>query len=158
MVQSGKAKNIGIFFAIFILLLGLNLGGLNFGFITMVSFAQEMGETGETVEIRETFEAQEAPVTEGTVETEKITPAEGTEEELDISLTADYITYEKIKDEDLIIAKDKVQLKYQDIEVKADNLKINLTTHLLFAFGEVYFLQDEKETRCEELTLSLIHI
>ncbi|GAI22780.1 unnamed protein product, partial [marine sediment metagenome] len=67
------------------------------------------------------------------------------EEELDISLTADYITYEKIDGEDLIIAKDGVQLKYQDIEVKADYLKINLTTHLLFASGEVLFKQNETE-------------
>ncbi|GAI72152.1 unnamed protein product, partial [marine sediment metagenome] len=77
---------------------------------------------------------------------------EAAEEELDISLTAEYITYEKIEGEDLIIAKDGVQLKYQEIEVKAEYLKINLTTDLLFASGEVYFLQDETETYCEELT------
>ncbi|GAH19569.1 unnamed protein product, partial [marine sediment metagenome] len=45
-----------------------------------------------------------------------------------------------------------VELKYQDIEVKADYLKINLTTNLLFASGEVLFKQDETETNCEELT------
>lgn len=74
------------------------------------------------------------------------------EEELDIFLTAEYITYEKIEGEDLIIARDGVQLKYQDIEVKADYLKINLSTNLLFGSGEVLFKQDETETNCEELT------
>ena len=46
MVQSGKAKNVGIFLILFILILGMSLGILNFGF-TLVSFAQETGETGE---------------------------------------------------------------------------------------------------------------
>jgi len=118
MIQSGKVKKVVIFLIIFILLLGLNLGVLNSGF-TLLSFAQETGET---------------------------------EEELDISLIAEYITYEKIEDEDLIIAKDGVEFKYQDIKVEADYLKINLTTHLLFASGEVLFKQDETETYCEELT------
>ena len=125
MIQSGKVKNVVIFLIIFILLLGLNLGNLKTGFV-LISFAQETGETGEA-------EAE-------------------SEEELDISLIAEYITYEKIEDEDLIIAKDGVELKYQDIEIKADYLKINLTTHLLFASGKSYFLQDETETYCEELT------
>jgi hypothetical protein len=132
-------KNVVIFLVIFIVLLGLNLGGLNFG-CTMVSFAQEMGETGEMAEV------QEAPAIEEAVD------AEETEEELDISLTAEYITYEKINEEDLIIAQDGVQLKYQDIEIKAEYLKINLTTNLLFASGEVFFKQDESEANCEELT------
>ncbi len=146
MTQSGKVKNIGIFIVIFILILGINLGGLNFGF-TMVSFAQE---TGETVEAQET-PATEEPV--GPVETEKEEEEKvETEEELDISLTAEYITYEEIEGEDLIIAKDGVQFKYQDIEIKADYLKINLTTNLLFASGEVFFKQDETKTNCEELT------
>jgi len=143
-------KNVGIFLVIFILLLGLNLGNLNNGF-TIVSFAQE---TGETVEVQE---VQETPATEETIGTEEIEKTEGeaeaeTEEELDISLTAEYITYEKVEDEDLIIAKDGVELKYQDIEIKADYLKINLTTNLLFASGEVLFKQDDTETYCEELT------
>jgi len=151
MVQGGKAKNVGIFLAIFILLLGLNLGVLNSEF-TLLSFAQETGETEVTGETGETFEVQEAPATEEAVDTEETAIAEETEEELDISLTAEYITYEKINEEDLIIAKDGVQFKYQDIEIKAEYLKINLTTHLLFASGEVFFKQDETETNCEELT------
>ena len=125
MIQSGKVKKVVIFLIIFILLLGLNLGNLKTGFV-LISFAQETEETGEA-------EAE-------------------SEEELDISLIAEYITYEKIEDEDLIIAKDGVELIYQDIEIKADYLKINLATTLLFASGEVYFLQDETETYCEELT------
>jgi len=148
------ARNIEIFLVIFILIFGINLGGLNFG-CTLVSFAQETGETGETVE---TQEAQEAPATEETVgaeeieKTEEEAKAEIEEKELDISLIAEYITYEKIEGEDLIIAKDGVHLKYQDIEVKADNLKINLTTNLLFASGDALFKQDETETYCEEVT------
>jgi len=86
-------KNVEIFLVIFMLILTLNLGGLNFGF-TMVSFAQETGETTKAQE------AQETPVTEEAVDTEE---TEETEEELDISLTADYITYEKIDGEDLVI-------------------------------------------------------
>lgn len=148
MAQSGKVKNVVIFLILFILLLGINLGGLNFGF-PLLSFAQETGETGETGETEET---QETPVTEEAIDTEEITVAEETEEELDISLKAEYITYEKIESEDLIIAEDGVEFKYQDIEIKADYLKINLTTNLLFASGEIYFLQDETETYCEELT------
>jgi len=145
MVQSGKVKNVVIFLVIFILLLGLNLGVFNSEF-TLLSFAQETGETVETEE------AQERPATEEAVDTEETAIVEETEEELDISLTAEYITYEKINEEDLIIAKDGVQFKYQDIEVKAEYLKINLTTHLLFASGEAIFKQDETETNCEELT------
>lgn len=156
MAQSGRVKNVGIFLVIFTLILGLNLGGLNFGF-TLLSFAQETegtGETGETVEIEE---AQETPATEepvGLEETEEeVEEVEAEiEEKLDIFLTAEYITYEKIEGEDLIIARDGVQLKYQDIEVKADYLKINLSTNLLFGSGEVLFKQDETETNCEELT------
>ena len=139
-------KNAGIFLAILALILGINLGILNSGF-TLVSFAQEAGETVEA------GEAQETPITEealGEEAGEEKTATE--EEELDISLIAEYITYEKVEDEDLIIAKDGVELKYQDIEVRADYLKINLTTHLFFASGEIYFLQDETETYCEELT------
>jgi len=157
MIQSRKVKNVGIFLAIFTLILGINLGGLNFGF-PLLSFAQETGETGETGETVEIEETQETPATEETIGAEEIEKTEGEaeaaeeEEELDISLTAEYITYEKIEGEDLIIAKDGVQLKYQDIEVKAEYLEINLTTHLLFASGEVLFKQDETETNCEELT------
>jgi len=136
MVQSGKTKNVGIFLAIFTLILGINLGVFHSGF-TLVSFAQETVET---------VEAQEAPVTEETLNIEE------TEEELDISLTAEYITYEKIEGADLIIAQEGVELKYQDIEIKAEYLKINLTTHLLFASGEILFKQDETDTHCEELT------
>lgn len=156
MAQSGKVKNVGIFLVIFTLILGINLGALNFGF-TLLSFAQETegtGETGETVEIEE---AQETPATEEPVgleaTEEEVEEVEAEiEEELDIFLTAEYITYEKIEGEDLIIARDGVQLKYQDIEVKADYLKINLSTNLLFGSGEVLFKQDETETNCEELT------
>ncbi|OQY39007.1 hypothetical protein B6228_03730 [Candidatus Atribacteria bacterium 4572_76] len=139
------ARNIGIFLVIFILISGINLSVLNSGF-NLVSFAQE---TEEKVEAGET---QETPVTEEAVDTEETTVAEETEEELDISLVAEYITYEKIEGEDLIIAKDGVELKYQDIEVKANNLKINLTTNLLFASGNALFKQDDTETNCEELT------
>ena len=149
-------KNVVIFLVIFTLLLGLNLGVLNSGF-TLMSFAQETGETGEIGETVEIDNTQETPATEeavGAEETEKTEEeieAEK-EEELDISLTAEYITYEKTEGEDLVIAKDGVELKYQDIEVKAEYLKINLTTNLLFASGEVLFKQDETETNCEELT------
>jgi len=131
MIQSGKIKNVGIFLAIFVLILGISLGGLNFGF-TLVSFAQETGE------IIETENTQETPATEevvGAKDTEKTEEAAATaeeeaeeEEELDISLIAEYITYEKIDEEDLIIAKEEVEFKYQDIEIKADYLKINLDT------------------------------
>lgn len=152
MIQSRKVKYIVIFIVIAAGILGINPGGLNFG-CTMISFAQETQEIRESAA---TPEVQEAPpVIEeavGTVDTKETAVAEGTEEELDLSLTAEYITYEKIEGEDLIIAKDGVELKYQDIEVKAEYLKINLTTNLFFASGEVFFLQDETETRCEELT------
>ncbi|GAG56881.1 unnamed protein product, partial [marine sediment metagenome] len=116
-----KVKNVGIFLAIFTLILGINLGlgGLN-SRITLVSFAQETEETEETVEVEETQETpatEEAVREEETEKTEEETEAEK-EEELDIFLTGDYITYEKIEGEDLIIAKDGVELKYQDIEVK----------------------------------------
>jgi len=159
MIQSGKVKNLGIFLVIFALILGLYSGILNTNF-TMASFAQETGEmeeTGETVETAET--AQETPSTEDTIdagETDKTeVETEGAveaEEELDISLIADYITYERVNGEDLIIAKDGVQLKYQNIEVKADYLKINLSTNLFSASGKVYFLQDGSEISCEEIS------
>ncbi|HAJ32078.1 MAG TPA: hypothetical protein DCK79_01705 [Candidatus Atribacteria bacterium] len=155
MIQSGKVKNAVIFLIIFILLLGLNLnlGNQNSRFI-LVSFAQETGETIKAGEIAEAQTDEKVVEIEETKEKEieERTKESQDEEELDISLIAEYITYEKIEGEDLIIAKDGVHLKYQDIEVKAEYLKINLTTHLLFASREVLFKQDETETNCEELT------
>jgi len=133
---------------LFVLILCLNFANLDIG-VSLISFAQEAGEAPETraatEEIPETIETIEAAGTAGTA-------GEETEEELDISLKADYITYEKVEGEDLIIAKDGVDLKYQDIEIKADYLKINLNTNLLSASGKVYFLQEEIETHCEEIT------
>jgi len=81
-------------------------------------------------------------------ETEKAGETEGE----DLSLNADSINYNRIDGEDLIIAQNNVKLKYQDIEVNTDYLKINLTTHLLFASGNVYFKQNETKTYCEELS------
>jgi len=147
MIKSGTVKNAVIFLILFSIILVLFLN-LNTGFV-LISFAQETGETGETSETPETQVTEEAIETEEEAETET---EEETEKELDISLKAEYITYEKIDDEDLIIAKDGVLLQYQDIEIKADYLKINLTTNLLFASGKVYFKQDETKTYCEELT------
>jgi hypothetical protein len=146
-----KVKNIVIFLVIFTLILGINLGVLNSGF-SLVSFAQETGETGETGETVEVEETQEIPSIEENVGAVETVEAVETEEELDISLVADYITYERVDGEDLIIAKDGVHLKYQDIEIKADYLKINLSTNLLSASGKVYFLQNETETNCEEIS------
>jgi hypothetical protein len=151
MIQSGKVKNIGIFLAIFALILGINLSVLNSGF-ALVSFAQETGETVEAEEAQETPTTEEAVGAEEIEKTEEEAVEAAEEEELDISLIGEYITYEKVEDEDLIIAKDGVELKYQDIEVRADYLKINLNSHLLSASGEVLFKQDETETYCEELT------
>jgi hypothetical protein len=144
MIKCSKIKKVAIFLILFILILWLNSGKLNNNFI-LISFAQETGE------IIETIETQEKPPAEETIKTENIKETE-TEEELDLSLKADYISYEKIEEEDLIIAKGGALLKYQDIEVKADYLKINLNTHLLFASGKVLFKQDETETYCEELS------
>ena len=144
MIKYLKIKKVAIFLILFILILCLNSGKLNNNFI-LVSFAQETGE------IIETIETQEKPPAEETIKTENIKEIE-TEEELDLSLKADYISYEKIDEEDLVIAKGGALLKYQDIEVKADYLKINLTTHLLFASDKVLFKQDKTETYCEELS------
>ncbi|MCJ7789743.1 MAG: hypothetical protein MUP69_06090 [Candidatus Atribacteria bacterium] len=144
MIKCLKIRKVAIFLILFILILCLNPSNLNNKFI-LISFAQETGE------IIETIETQEKPPAEEIIKTENIKETE-TEEELDLSLKADYISYEKIEEEDLIIAKGGALLKYQDIEVKADYLKINLTTHLLFASDKVLFKQDETETYCEELS------
>ena len=144
MIKCLKIRKVTIFLILFILILCLNPSNLNNKFI-LVSFAQETGE------IIETIETQEKPPAEETIKTENIKETE-TEKELDLSLKADYISYEKIEEEDLVIAKGGALLKYQDIEVKADYLKINLTTHLLFASDKVLFKQDKTETYCEELS------
>ncbi len=65
MIQSGKVKNVVIFLAIFTLILGINLGDLDFGF-SLLSFAQETGETGETGETIEAEGTQETPAIEET--------------------------------------------------------------------------------------------
>lgn len=122
----GTTRNAAIFLIVFSIILFLFLNK-NTNLI-LISHAQETEETEETA------------------------AAEEDEEELDLYLKAEFITYDKIDEEDLIIAKDKVILEYQDIEIKADYLKINLTTNLLFASGEVLFKQDETETNSEELT------
>jgi len=147
MIQNGIAKNAVIYLVLFILILFLHIANLNIGF-SLISFAQETEETRETVEAGEAPETQAIEEMPETIETAD----EETEEELDISLIAEYITYEKIDEEDLVIAKGEALLKYQDIEIKADYLKINLTTNLLFASDKVLFKQDETETYCEELS------
>jgi len=146
MAQNGNVKNAVIFWILFSIILVLFLN-LNTGF-SLISFAQETGEIIETIETPE--KPPTAPAEE-TIKTENIKETE-TVEELDLSLKADYISYEKIDEEDLVIAKGGALLKYQDIEVKADYLKINLTTHLLFASDKVLFKQDKTETNCGELT------
>jgi hypothetical protein len=144
MIKCLKIRKAAIFLILFILILYLNSGKLNNNFI-LISFAQETGE------IIETIETPEKPPAEETIKTENIKETE-TGEELDLSLKADYISYEKIEEEDLVIAKGGALLKYQDIEVKAEYLKINLTTNLLFASDKVLFKQDKTETYCEELS------
>ena len=146
MAQNGNVKNAVIFWILFSIILVLFLN-LNTGF-SLISFAQETGEIIETIETPE--KPPTAPAEE-TIKTENIKETE-TVEELDLSLKADYISYEKIEEEDLVIAKGGALLKYQDIEVTADYLKINLTTHLLFASDKVLFKQDKTETYCEELS------
>ncbi|GAH98287.1 unnamed protein product [marine sediment metagenome] len=59
MIINLKVKNAIIFLVISILLLRLNLGNLNNGF-TLVSFAQETGETVEAGEAQETTATNEA--------------------------------------------------------------------------------------------------
>jgi hypothetical protein len=144
MIKCLKIRKVAIFLILFILILCLNPSNLNNKFI-LVSFAQETGE------IIETIETQEKPPAEETIKTENIKETEN-EEELDLSLKADYISYEKIEEEDLIIAKGGALLKYQDIEVTAEYLKINLTTNLLFATGKVFFKQENLKTNGEELS------
>ncbi len=143
MIRRVTVKNAAMILMLFSIILILFLN-LNTGF-SLISFAQEEVEAGEAPETQATEEITE------TIETAE-TVGEETEEELDISLTAEYITYEKIEEEDLVIAKGEALLKYQDIEIKADYLKINLTTNLLFASDKVLFKQDETETYCEELS------
>jgi hypothetical protein len=144
MIKCLKIRKVAIFLILFILILCLNQSNLNNKFI-LISFAQETGG------IIETIETPEKPPAEETIKTENIKETE-TEKELDLSLKADYISYEKIEEEDLVIAKGGVQLTYQDIEVTADSLKINLTTNLLFATGKVFFKQGTLKTNGEELT------
>jgi hypothetical protein len=144
MIKCLKIRKVAIFLILFILILWLNSSKLNNNFI-LISFAQETGE------IIETIETPEKPPAEETIKTENIKETE-TVEELDLSLKADYISYEKIGEEDLVIAKGGALLKYQDIEVTAEYLKINLTTNLLFASDKVLFTQDKTETYCEELS------
>jgi hypothetical protein len=144
MIKCLKIRKVAIFLILFILILCLNPSNLNNKFI-LISFAQETGE------IIETIETPEKPPAEKTLETGNIKETV-TQAELDLSLKADSISYEKIKEEDLVIAQGGALLKYQDIEVKADYLKINLNTHLLVASGKVLFKQDKTETNCEELS------
>jgi len=72
--------------------------------------------------------------------------------ESDLSLKAEFITYEIIDEEDIVIARDSVQLIYEDIEINANYLKINLSTTLLYASGDIYFKQGDSESKCEEIT------
>jgi hypothetical protein len=144
MIKCLKIRKVAIFLTLFILILWLNSGKLNNNF-SLISFAQETGEIIETIEIPKKSPAEETQKTENIKETV-------TQEELDLSLKADNISYEKIGGEDLVIAQGGVLLKYQDIEVNAEYLKINLTTNLLFASDKVLFKQDKTETYCEELT------
>ena len=89
MIKCLKIRKVAIFLILFILILCLNSGKLNNNFI-LISLAQETGEIIETIEI------QEKPPAEETIKTENIKETE-TVEELDLSLKADYISYEKIE-------------------------------------------------------------
>ena len=139
------------FLIIFMMIFSINLYHFKPGFI-LVTSAQEVLETENIGEKAQTEDSQEVPSIENSGEIEELAEEVETEEELDLSLKAEFITYEKVDGEDLIIAQDGVQLNYQDIEVKTDYLKINLSTNLFYASGEVYFLQGDSETDCEELT------
>ncbi|PJB58044.1 MAG: hypothetical protein CO097_00470, partial [Candidatus Infernicultor aquiphilus] len=97
MAQNGNVKNAVIFWILFSIILVLFLN-LNTGF-SLISFAQETGEIIETIETPE--KPPTAPAEE-TIKTENIKETE-TVEELDLSLKADYISYEKIDEEDLVI-------------------------------------------------------
>jgi len=136
-----KIKNNGFIFLSLILLISL----LSYIVLFPLSvFAQETPETEPSApalqEFEDTLQSLEEPVTEVT------------EEDLsDISLKADFITYEVVNEEDLIIAKNGVFFKYQDIEINTEYLSINLTTNQLFASGKVIFIQEDSETQCEEL-------
>jgi len=142
--------------------LGVNLEvGRSKPLLNLVSFAQEMqeiSEEGEAPEAPETLstqistaviEAEEEQTGESVPEEGKETE-EGTKEE--ISLKAESITYEKVEGEDIIIARDGVELKYKDTEIKSNLLKINLNKNLFWASGEVFLKQEETETYCEEVT------
>ncbi len=145
-----KIKNITFFLILFLLIIS-PFFNLNITIPPLSSYVyaqeQEPEKSKETESTPRDIDTEDVIVTTDKEETE-IPEVD----ESDLSLKAEFITYEKIEGEDLIIAKDGVELKYQDIEVKADYLKINLSTNLLSASGKVYFLQDESETDCEELT------
>ncbi|MEA2021794.1 MAG: hypothetical protein U9N08_04900, partial [Candidatus Caldatribacteriota bacterium] len=146
-----KIKNAAFFLMLFLLTISpfFNLN-INISPLSSYVYAQEQ-------ELETSTEIESFPMDIEKKDAIAITDKEETEgkekeEESDLSLKAEFITYEKVEGEDLIIAEDGVRLKYQNIEVKSDYLKINLSTNLLSATGKVHFLQDESETSCEELT------
>ncbi len=123
---------------------------------TDIEPASEEGEGPGSPEISSTntfsTETSSTIIELGEEQAEAKSEETGKEAEDEISLKAESITYEKVEGEDIIVAREGVELKYNNTEIKSQELKINLNKNLFWASGEVFLKQEETETYCEEVT------
>jgi len=88
-------------------------------------------------------------------EVEEISPEEEEEEEEDVegglNIDAESLNYQIVDGEDVIIARDKVNLRYEDIILKANYLQIIIDKNELIAKDNVFFTKGEESYSCQAL-------
>jgi len=86
-------------------------------------------------------------------EAEDIEPAEAEEEDVEggLNINADFISYQVIDGEDVIVAQNKVNLRYRDIVLKADYLQIIIDKNELIAKEQVVFTKGKDSYSAQAL-------
>ncbi|HKK83304.1 MAG TPA: hypothetical protein VJ958_03660 [Atribacterota bacterium] len=85
-------------------------------------------------------------------EVEDIIPEEEEDVEGGLNLDADFLSYQVIDEEDVIVAQDNVNLRYEDIVLKSNYLQIIIDKNELIAKDQVVFTKGEETYSCQALS------
>lgn len=83
-------------------------------------------------------------------EIEEVAPEEE-DVEGGLNIDADFISYQIIDEEDVIVAQDNVNLRYKDIALKANYLQIIIDKNEIIAKEQVIFTKGKEEYSCQAL-------
>ena len=84
-------------------------------------------------------------------EIEEVEPEEEEYVEGSLNLDADFISYQIIEGEDVIVARDNVNLRYDDITLRANFLQIIMDKKELIAKEQVVFTKKDESYSCQAL-------